>query len=220
MRPLRTPACHFMLTISIKQGKEKSLLDRQPWIYLSAIERVDGRAAEKRQPGATALVRSSSGKFLARAGWSPQSQIRARVWTFDEHEAVDHALFKRRIKAAVAARTPRGKGSVAAVPIVAGEQDQLPGLRVDWIGGIPGFLVCQFQAAGVDAWKVPIVQALMAETGCPNVYEWSDELVRRAEGLPVARGTLAGDVPPDSMLTAIEGGLLSVAEPGTSSRRG
>jgi len=44
---------------------------------------------------------------------------------------------------------------------------------VDWFGGKKGYLVCQFQAAGVDAWKVPIVQTLIAETGCPNVYERS-----------------------------------------------
>ena len=91
-----------MLIITIKQGKEKSLLDRDPWIYLSAIARVDGKYDEKMKSGATAMVRSSSGGFLARAGWSPKSQIRARVWSFEENEAIDHAMFKRRIHAALA----------------------------------------------------------------------------------------------------------------------
>src|SRR4051812_14404405 len=36
-----------MLIITIKQGKEKSLLAGQPWIYASAIERVDGKPDEK-----------------------------------------------------------------------------------------------------------------------------------------------------------------------------
>jgi 23S rRNA (cytosine1962-C5)-methyltransferase len=192
-----------MLIITIKQGKEKSLLDRQPWIYASMIERVDGKAHEKMKFGATVLVRSSSGKFLARAGWSPKSQIRARVWSFDENEPVDHALFKRRIKAAVAARASGAKRGATPFLLVAGEEDGLPGLRVDWTGGTRGFLICQFQSAGVDAWKVPIVQALIAETGCPNVYEVSDELVRKAEGLPVASGALAGDEPSSSVLAAI-----------------
>src|SRR6478672_6190941 len=93
-----------MLIITIKQGKEKSLLDRQPWIYASAVERVDGKPHEKRTPGTTAMVQSSSAQFLARAAYNPHSQIRARVWTFDESEAVDHALIKRRVKSAVAAR--------------------------------------------------------------------------------------------------------------------
>jgi 23S rRNA (cytosine1962-C5)-methyltransferase len=60
-------------------------------------------------------------------------------------------------------------------------------------------LICQFQAAGVDAWKVTIVQALMAATGCRNVYERADELIRKGEGLAVVSGALAGDEPPDAM---------------------
>jgi 23S rRNA (cytosine1962-C5)-methyltransferase len=192
-----------MLVITIKQGKEKSLLDRQPWIYASAVERVDGKPHEKMKPGATALVQSSSCQFLARAAYSPHSQIRARVWSFDENEPVDHALIKRRVKAAVAARSGSGGKKAAAgnpVHLVLGEEDGLPGLLVDWFDGPKGFLVCQFQAAGVDAWKIAIVQTLIAETGCPNVYERSDELVRKGEGLPVVSGALAGDEPPDQIL--------------------
>jgi 23S rRNA (cytosine1962-C5)-methyltransferase len=192
-----------MLVITIKQGKEKSLLERQPWIYASAVERVDGKPHEKRKPGATALVQSSSKHFLARAAYSPDSQIRARVWTFDENEPVDHAFMKRRVKAAVAARRGAGAGKKSSpgnpVHLILGEEDGLPGLLVDWYGGTKGWLVCQFQAAGVDAWKIPIVQSLIAETGCPNVYERSDELVRKGEGLPVVSGALAGDEPPDEM---------------------
>ncbi len=202
-----------MLVITIKQGKEKSLLDRQPWIYLSAVERVDGKPHELRKPGATALVQSSANKFLARAAYNAKSQICARVWTFDESEAVDHALIKRRVKAAVAAaiaaRRPPSAGKPGAagnpVHLVAGEQDGLPGLKVDWFGGANGYLVCEFQAAGVDAWKIPIVQTLIAETGCPNVYERSDPLVRKGEGLPVTSGALAGNEPPDDMLITENG---------------
>lgn len=190
-----------MLIITIKQGKEKSLLVRQPWIYASAIERVDGKPGEKMQFGATALVHSSSGKFLARASHSPKSEIRARVWTFDQNESVDHAFMKRRVKAAVDARSLAGAGKNAAVTdvvhLVLAEKDGLPGLLVDWYGGRKGYLICEFQAAGVEAWKVPIVKALMAETGCPNVYERSDELIRKGEGLLDVSGVLAGEEPPD-----------------------
>lgn len=207
-----------MLVIRIKQGKEKSLLNRQPWIYASAVERVDGRASERMKSGATALVLSSSGQFLARAAHSPKSQIQARVWSFDEEEAVDHALIKRRVKAAVIARLKPAKkissSSRAAIDsvihLVMGEQDGLPGLLVDWYGGVQGYLVCQFQSAGVDAWKIPIVQSLMAETGCPNVYERSDDLIRKGEGLPVLYGALAGDEPPDDMLINEHGAQYSI----------
>jgi len=190
-----------MLVITIKQGKEKSLLERQPWIYASAVERVDGKPQEKMTAGATAVVHTSSGKFLARAAYNAKSQIRARVWSFDENEPIDHALIKRRVKTAIAKRAGNTDKSAPGNPVrlVIGEEDGLSGLLVDWFGGKNGYLVCQFQAAGVDAWKVPIVQTLIAETGCRNVYERSDELVRKGEGLPVVSGALAGDEPPDAM---------------------
>lgn len=188
-----------MLILTIKQGKEKSLLDGDPWIYLSAIERVDGKFHEKMKFGATCLVRSSKAEFLARAAWSPKSQIRARVWTFDETEAVDHAMFKRRIHASLAKRLPLDANSKKPQLLIDAEKDQLPGLVVEYHAIQQGFLACQFQAAGVDAWKVAIVKTLIAETGCSNVYEHTDYLVRKGEGLPGGSGVLAGDAPPANL---------------------
>jgi 23S rRNA (cytosine1962-C5)-methyltransferase len=185
-----------MLTITLKPGKEKSLLRRHPWIFATAIERVEGKPEEKAKAGATALIQSSSGQFLARAAYSPKSQIRARVWSFDENEPIDHALIKRRIRKALAHRIASVKDT-DAIRLIFGEADGFPGLVVDWYAGKQGHLVCQFQAAGVEAWKAPIVQALIAETGCPNVYERSDASVREREGLPLVTGTLAGAEPQD-----------------------
>jgi 23S rRNA (cytosine1962-C5)-methyltransferase len=210
----------YMLIITIKQGKEKSLLAREPWIYASAVEKVDGKPNEKMKGGATAIVQSSSQQFLARAAYNSKSQIRARVWTFDEGEPVDHALMKRRVKAALAK-----SAAVAAkakpdqiVKLINAENDGLPGLVVEQFGGKDGYIICEFQAAGVDAWKVPIVQALLAETGCPNVFERADELVRKGEGLPVVSGALAGDEPPDEVWVN-EGGTKVSTDLKTGFRR-
>ncbi|MFZ6686449.1 SAM-dependent methyltransferase [Undibacterium sp. SXout11W] len=185
-----------MLIITIKQGKEKAILAGEPWVYLSAISRIDGKFEERLKIGATALIRSSAGQFLARGGWSPKSQIRARIWTLDEKEAVDHAMIKRRIQAALTKPRPPKISATAAQRLINGEADQLPGLIVDYYGNNPGYMVCQFQAACVDAWKVTIVKALITETGCPNVYEHADELIRAGEGLSAHSGSLAGDEPP------------------------
>ena len=191
-----------MLIITIKQGKEKSLLSGDPWIYLSAIDKVEGRPQERNKAGATAVVQSSSRQFLARAAYNARSQIAARVWTLREDEPVDHAMIKRRVQAAVARRAVavRGADPQALVLVIDGEKDGLPGLLVHSYGGTSGYLVCQFNAAGVDAWKVTIVQALLAATGCPNVFERSDELLRKGEGLPVIWRALAGDEPPQRLM--------------------
>jgi 23S rRNA (cytosine1962-C5)-methyltransferase len=183
-----------MLTITLKPGKEKSLLRRHPWIFPTAIDHIDGKPEEKHKAGATALVQSASGQFLARAAFSPKSQIRARVWSFNENEAIDHALIKRRVKNALAYRAANVRDT-DAIRVIFGEADGFPGLVVDWYGGKDGHLVCQFQSAGVEVWKAAIVQTLIAETGCPNVYERSDASVREREGLPLVTGTLAGREP-------------------------
>lgn len=185
-----------MLTITLKPGKEKSLLRRHPWIFPTAIDRIDGKPEEKHKAGTTAVVQSSAGQFLARAAYSPASQIRARVWSFRENEPVDHALIKRRVRQALAYRQESVRDT-DAIRLIFGEADGFPGLVVDWYGGRDGYLVCQFQSAGVEAWKTAIVKALIAETECPNVYERSDASVREREGMPLITGVLAGDEPPD-----------------------
>jgi len=198
-----------MLIITIKQGKEKSILSGDPWIYLSAIEKVEGKPQERSKQGATALVQSSARKFLARAAYNPKSQIAARVWTLREDEPVDHALIKRRVAEAVERRAAalQDADPQALVQLVDGEKDGLSGLLVHGYGGPDGYLVCQFNAAGVDLWKVSIMQALVKATGCPNVYERCDKPLREGEGLdPIARAR-AGDEPPQR-LTVREAGKL------------
>lgn len=220
-----------MHTVTLKPSKDKSLLRRHPWVYANAIDRVDGKPA----PGATVIVRAHDGRFLARAAYSPHSQIRLRVWSFDENEPIDHAFFKRRVQRALAHRRAMISGT-NAVRLVFGEADGLPGLIVDYYvaargaahtgdaaaraaeGGAAapvapgdgegrGQLVCQFMAAGVEHWKSAIVAAIVAATGCPNVYERSDVSIREKEGLEQTTGVLAGDAPPDTLI-ANENGVL------------
>jgi len=190
-----------MLIITIKQGKEKAILAGDPWIYLSAIDKVEGKPHERSKIGATALVQSSSRQFLARAAYNVKSQIAARVWTLREDEPVDHALLKRRVQAGIERRSAalRGADPQALVHLIDGEQDGLSGLQVHSYGGESGYLICQFNAGGVEFWKIPIVQALMKETGCANVYERSEKSMRDAEGLLFKARVLAGEEPPQRL---------------------
>jgi 23S rRNA (cytosine1962-C5)-methyltransferase len=195
-----------MNTVTLKPSKEKSLLRRHPWVYANAIDHVEGKPAL----GATVVVRAHDGRFLARAAYSPHSQIRLRVWSFDEAEPIDHAFFKRRVQRAVAHRRAFVRDT-GAVRLIFGEADGLPGLIVDHYvedrdgQGGRGQLVCQFMAAGVEAWKEAIVGALVQATGCPNVYERSDVSIREKEGLEQTTGVLAGDAPPDTLITRENG---------------
>jgi 23S rRNA (cytosine1962-C5)-methyltransferase len=150
-------------TLQLKPGKERSLLRRHPWVYASAVARVSGAAGS----GQTVRVVSADGRFLAWAAFSPTSAIRARAWAFREDEVVDAALLGARVRAAVARRAALAPVT-DAVRLVFGEGDALPGMVADRYGNL---LVVQLLAAGVEAWREVLVDALVQATGCAAVYE-------------------------------------------------
>ena len=192
-------------TVWLKPGREKSLRRLHPWVFSGAIERVDGQA----QAGATVDIVGSSGGFCARGAYSPTSQIRARVWTFEASEAIDAAFFRRRLARAVESRRRLGLlHAHGACRLVFSESDGLPGLIVDRYGE---YLVCQFLSAGAEAWRATIVE-LLGELCAPRgIYERSEGGARHKEGLPSRRGVLAGEEPP-AALEIIAGGARLVVD--------
>ena len=174
-----------MNSLILKKGREKSLLRRHPWIFSGSVEKGGGK------PGETVEVLATGKKLLARAAYSPKSQIRARVWTFDPAEEVDVAFFRNRIQKALALREALPAARHAnALRLVHGESDGLPGLVVDRYADV---LVAQFLAAGVERWRDPILDALMEFSGCSAIYERSDAEVRKLEGLAPKAGFARGN---------------------------
>ncbi|MBI1856226.1 MAG: class I SAM-dependent methyltransferase [Chloroflexi bacterium] len=188
-----------MASLILKPGREKSVLRRHPWIFSGAVERVDKEPAS----GATLDVLSFNGDFLARAAYSPLSQIRARVWTFDD-EPIDADFFRKRIRSALAARRALHIADDSdALRLVHAESDGLPGLIVDRYADA---LVLQSLTAGSEFWKEIIADILLEQTGLKNIYERSDADVRELEGLTPHIGILCGTIP-DFPLTITEHGL-------------
>ena len=174
-----------MKAIRLKEGRERSLLRRHPWIFDSAI----GKGGA--DPGETVRVESSDGRFLAWAAFSPASHMRARAWSFAEADRIDPAFFQARVAAAVAMRKRLAIAS-DGVRLVHGESDGLPGCIVDRYGDT---LVAQFLSAGAERWKAVLADALLQSTGLSKLYERSDANSRGLEGLPEVTGWLRGDGP-------------------------
>ena len=194
-----------MPTLTLKPAREKSLLRRHPWVFSGAVDRVDGNPAS----GETIDVLDSKGHFIARAAYSPSSQIRARVWSFDPLEQIDAAFFRRRIQTALAHRatlgffSPLQAGSSLgdgrlACRLIHAESDHIPGLIVDRYGEI---LVFQALTAGCEFWRETLADLLLEETGASAIYERSDADVRELEGLPVRVGPLRGTCPEQVIIT-------------------
>ncbi|GMV57293.1 MAG: SAM-dependent methyltransferase [Betaproteobacteria bacterium] len=182
----------------LKPGKERSLARRHPWVYATAVARVVGKPAA----GATIAVRAADGAWLAWAAYSPESSIRARCWSFAEAEAIDAGWFAARVRAAVARRAMLGVAT-NAVRLVFGEADGLPGFIADRYADQ---LVVQFQAAGVEVQRNVLLDALVAATGCANVYGRSDSATRQREGLPPSTGVVHGAEPPE-LVEVLEHGV-------------
>jgi 23S rRNA (cytosine1962-C5)-methyltransferase len=175
------------MNLVLKKGREKSLKRRHPWIFSGAVDKVDGKAAA----GDALDVLDATRKWVARAAYSPRSQIRARVWTFDPKEDVDAAFFRRRIEKALAVREALPAAKHAnALRLVHGESDGLPGLVVDRYADV---LVAQFLAAGVERWRDPILDLLSEISGCEAIFERSDAEVRKLEGLEPRVGFARGN---------------------------
>lgn len=174
-----------MKVITLREGKERSLLRRHPWVFQGSIAR--GKA----DAGETVRVEAHDGRFLAWAAFSPTSMIRVRAWSFDENERIDADFFSRRIARALALRDRLPLNS-DAVRLIHGEADGLPGLIVDRYGDT---LSAQFLSAGTERWKAVIADQLLAATGVQRLYERSDSGVRSLEGLAPASGWLRGEGP-------------------------
>ena len=188
------------MNVILKPGREKSLLRRHPWIFSGGIQQVDGPSAAS---GATVDLLSLNKQFLARASYSPASQIRARVWTFED-EPVDKEFFRRKIRAAITSRsTFQVSGSSNSRRLIYAESDGIPGLIVDRYGDV---LVLQSLTAGSEYWKETFADLLLEETGCASIYERSDADVRELEGLESKVGLLRGSIIHDP-LTIIENEL-------------
>lgn len=182
--------CYIQLMkLTIKPGREKSLLRRHPWVFASAIQQQSDNSLPL---GSTVDLITPGGQFLARAAFSPHSQIRARVWTFSD-EAVDTDFFRNRIKTALDQRRMlQVENHGDSYRLVHGESDGLPGLIVDRYGEV---LVLQSLTAGTEFWKETLADILVEETGIADIYERSDADVRELEGLQAATGMLRGSLP-------------------------
>lgn len=197
------PTPRSAAALILKAGREKSLARRHPWIFSGAVERVDGDPAS----GATVDVVTSGGKFLARAAYSPASQIRARVWTFDAAQPVDAEFLRHRIGTAAARRNAMLDAHHTACRLVHGEGDGLPGLIVDRYGDT---LVVALSAAGAEAWRDEIIAALAALPGVACIYERSDVEVRSLEGLAPRTGVAHGTLP--AAVTIVEDGIAYIVD--------
>jgi 23S rRNA (cytosine1962-C5)-methyltransferase len=189
-----------MFLVILKKSADKFIKRKHPWIFSGAIEKVEGNPSN----GESVHIFNSDKKFVGYGSYSPASQIRVRVWSFDPEEKVDEKFFKSKVEQAYSIREKIIDTSrTNAYRIINAESDGIPGLIADRYGEI---LICQFLSAGAEFFKEMIVETLNDAFKPAGIYERSDVEVRTKENLQPAVGLLKG-ITPDEMIEIKENGF-------------
>lgn len=188
-----------MRKVYLKKERDKSLKRKHPWIFSGAIDRTEADI----MTGEIVNVISSSGQIIGKGAYSPSSQIRVRMWTFNAEEEINSVFFKDKILAAYHLRKQIIPDNTNAYRIVNAENDGLPGVIIDCYAD---YLVCQFLSAGAEYWKEEILNQLITILKPKSVYERSDTDSRIKEGLELNAGLLYGAEIPD-FIQIIENGI-------------
>jgi 23S rRNA (cytosine1962-C5)-methyltransferase len=191
-----------MQRVYLKRDRDRPVSNGHPWIFSGAIEVIEGNPDA---PG-IADVFDSEKHWIARGLFSPRSQIRVRVLTWQKEE-IDRDFFTRRLSQALSIREKLLGEVTSAYRIVNGEGDFLPGLIVDRYGE---FLVCQFSTAGMDCLKPPVIDSLSNLLLVKGVFEKSEGRVRDEEGLEPSVGVLAGEPPSETIVIEENGFKFAV----------
>src|SRR3989304_1732173 len=111
----------------LKPERERSLLRRHPWVFSGAV--AEGRGDP--QSGATVELISSEGDFLAQAAYSQQSQINARIWSWERDDKIDPRFIQARLQRAIQARAGvEGRKREGLPPRVGALRGALPSTKV------------------------------------------------------------------------------------------
>ncbi len=181
-------------SLFLRPDRYKPVRNRHPWIFSGAIQNVVGQPA----PGDLIAVRTQGGEYLATAYYNPASQIRGRIVTWDEGEAIDDDFWRRRIERALALRQALQLSSyTTAYRLIYAEADGLPGLIVDRYGD---YLVMQCLTQGIERRKRLLAELLGQLAQPAGILERSEAEVRRKEGLGPAGGVVWGQPPPETLI--------------------
>jgi 23S rRNA (cytosine1962-C5)-methyltransferase len=167
------------------------VLNRHPWIFSGAIERIEGDPTD----GEVVDVWNSHARFIARGVINQRSQIVVRILSWDQDEPVDDEFWRARIERAVTLRQALVADPLTdAYRLVHAEADGLPGLIVDRYGP---WLVVQLLSLAVERHRTAIVSHLADLAAPQGILSRSDDPVREKEGLIPMAGPLWGEAPPD-----------------------
>lgn len=184
-------------SLSLKQGREKPIQNRHPWVFSGAVAALSGRDPK---PGDLVDIVSAEGQWLASAYYNPNSQIAARILSWEPDLEIDETFWRNRLQQAFQLRQKLYlEPATTAYRLVNAEADGIPGLVVDRYGE---FLVFQALTAGIDQRKQLLVSLLVDMLEPVGILERSDVSIRKKEGLAKITGIRHGVSPAPEIIVS------------------
>ncbi|MEO6849909.1 MAG: class I SAM-dependent methyltransferase [Mucilaginibacter sp.] len=180
-----------MVDVILKKGKEKAVLQRHPWLFSGAVEKVKGKPAN----GDIVRLLNDKGDFMAYGFYNDQSRVILRLLEWDENIEVNEDWFRRKVAIAIAGRDNiLADGSTNTCRLIFSEADYLPGLIVDKYAN---YLAVQVLTSGIENRLPVIIDELQNLLKPEGIFDKSDASSRAHEGLETVNKVLSGEYPPD-----------------------
>ncbi|HEX2922154.1 MAG TPA: class I SAM-dependent rRNA methyltransferase [Bacteroidales bacterium] len=178
--------------ITLRSGKEQSVMRYHPWIFSGAIKKIYGNPVE----GDIVEIFDNKDIFLAVGHYAPGS-IAVRVLSF-EHVYPDIFFFEKKIGEAVKFRRSiglLGNPQTNVLRLIHGEGDGLPGLIVDYYNSVA---VVQMHSVGFYRIKKEITDILVntLKGDISAVYDKSEGTLPHMAALKPENGFLYGSSGP------------------------
>jgi len=173
--------------IRLQNGRDKRARFGHPWVYSNEI---DMTPEVKALPAGTVVrLDAPSSEPLGVGLFNPRSLIAIRMISRDPKAVIDQTFLAARLTGALALR--EALFDKPYYRLVHAEADGLPGLIIDRYGDV---LVCQFNSAGMDRLREPLLAALDLVVAPKTIVLRNDSSAREQEGLAqgveIAKGKL------------------------------
>lgn len=191
-----------MDTVVLKSGRSTPFVNHHPWLFSGAIAEVKGNP----KPGEWIKVIDNKEQFIAYGLFNPHSQIRVRLYTFEEDNPPVDDFFRERIKQAIDLRLNTLRFDFLpdnACRLINSEGDNLSGLTVDRYGD---YLCLQFTSLALYRYKDQICKALWELVQPKGMILRTEADILAEEGLQLQDGLLEG-VEPSEPLVINENGV-------------
>jgi 23S rRNA (cytosine1962-C5)-methyltransferase len=154
-----------LIRLRLKPGRDESVRRRHPWLFSGAVASADGDGTD-----GLAEIADATGRVVAHGAYSPDSQILARLWTFDGR-VPDATLFTERFAAARRLRGVVLPPETTGFRAVNSEGDGCPGVILDVYGETA---VLEMLTEGTEAW------AEQLDRTAREIFAPGELLVRRS----------------------------------------